>query len=491
MLYTRHSKKWQQITESVAFSLAKDSLPLYTVDKPGFRKMLHTLDPRYELPSRKYFSNVAIPKMYQELKENVAKELVDVEYFSATSDLWSSANMEPCLSFTVHFISNDWKIHNRCLQTLFCPSDHTAENLAEVLKESLHTWNLEQDQLSCILSDNGSNFTKAIRYLGWPHLSCLSHNLHLAVTSATRDDRRVSHVLALCRKLVGTFSHSWKKRRDLSKAQVDLDIPQHSLISIPVNAMHINYYYIYVYVIIIMLISMLRVHFTTSFQDCDTRWGSQQRMIHRILEQENAIRQVLGADRKTTHLLPTWQDTDVLESLDKALSPVAEFTNIMSMEHHVTVSSLRPLLHHLETEVLLQKENDTHLTANIKKHILMSLQRRYDDDDVSELIDKAGFLDPRFRLEYVSEENIPLMKDCIAREATKILEADDTGDIHVPTQTPDIPPPAKKRKLGSILKKKETNEYRTLSTEEKVEKEIDEYLQCPQLDTEANISNTF
>ena len=115
---------------------------------------------------------------------------------------------------------------------------------------------------------------------------------------------------------------------------------------------------------------MLRVHFTTSFQDCDTRWGSQQRMIHRILKQENAICHVIGADRKTTHLIPTWQDTAVLESLDKALSSVAEFTNIMSMEYHVTVSSLRPLLHHLKTEVLLQNENDTQLTANIRSTYL-------------------------------------------------------------------------------------------------------------------------
>ena len=40
-------------------------------------------------------------------------------------------------------------------------------------------------------------------------------------------------------------------------------------------------------------------------------------MIHRILEQENAIRQVLGADRKTTHLIPTWQDTDVWNLLTR------------------------------------------------------------------------------------------------------------------------------------------------------------------------------
>jgi len=37
-----------------------------------------------------------------------------------------------------------------------------------------------------------------------------------------------------------------------------------------------------------------------------------QKMIERILEQEKAIRVVLGADRKASHVLPTWQDIDVL-----------------------------------------------------------------------------------------------------------------------------------------------------------------------------------
>ena len=36
-------------------------------------------------------------------------------------------------------------------------------------------------------------------------------------------------------------------------------------------------------------------------------------MVIRTLEQEKAIRVALSMDRKTSHLIPTWQDTDVLQ----------------------------------------------------------------------------------------------------------------------------------------------------------------------------------
>ena len=225
-----------------------------------------------------------------------------------------------------------------------------------------------------------------------------------------------------------------------------------------------------------------------------TRWGSQQKIIRWILEQENAIRQVLGADRKTTHLIPTWQDTDVLDSLDKALSPLAEFTNIMSVEQYVSVSSLRPPLHHLKTEVLLEQEDesDTTLTADIKQRVLTSMQRRHENEDVSELIDKAGFLDPCFRLNYVAVDDVPHIKDCIAREATKIhevLEIEKSGDnnsTQPDEQAPPDGPPAKKRKLGSLFKKKEIGDTQTLTAEQKAKEEIERYLQCPQAGTESD-----
>ena len=66
--------------------------------------------------------------------------------------------------------------------------------------------------------------------------------------------------------------------------------------------------------------------------DCATRWGSQLRMIDRILEQEACIRQVLTVDRKNAHLIPTWQDLDVLESMKAALGQLDDFTDMLCSE---------------------------------------------------------------------------------------------------------------------------------------------------------------
>ena len=41
-------------------------------------------------------------------------------------------------------------------------------------------------------------------------------------------------------------------------------------------------------------------------------------MISRVLEQEKALHQVLSVDRKIAHLVPTWQDLEVLESINKS-----------------------------------------------------------------------------------------------------------------------------------------------------------------------------
>ena len=45
-----------------------------------------------------------------------------------------------------------------------------------------------------------------------------------------------------------------------------------------------------------------------------------------------AVRVVLASDRKTSHLIPTWQDCDVLESISAALRPLKEMTDALSGE---------------------------------------------------------------------------------------------------------------------------------------------------------------
>ena len=68
-------------------------------------------------------------------------------------------------------------------------------------------------------------------------------------------------------------------------------------------------------------------------------------MTERVFEQEACIRQVLATDRKNAHLKPTWQDLDVLESMEAALGPLEDFTDMLLGEMKVTVSAIKPVLH--------------------------------------------------------------------------------------------------------------------------------------------------
>ena len=93
-------------------------------------------------------------------------------------------------------------------------------------------------------------------------------------------------------------------------------------------------------------------------QDCPTRWGSSAKMVSRILEQEEAIRVVLSTDRKTSHLVPTWQDIDVLQSIHQALSPLCNLTDILSGEDYVTVSAVIPLMDLINNNFLKETEEE-------------------------------------------------------------------------------------------------------------------------------------
>ena len=100
-------------------SLVQDMLPISTVDKPGFRAMLHKFNPRYQLPSRNHFTKVSIPQLVVETRTVIESQIAmgNLEYYSATTDLWSSAAGDPYITLTCHAIDRQWELKSYCLQT--------------------------------------------------------------------------------------------------------------------------------------------------------------------------------------------------------------------------------------------------------------------------------------------------------------------------------------------------------------------------------------
>ncbi len=70
------------------------------------------------------------------MKDGIIRELKDVDHFSVITDMWSSVNMMPYMSLTIHYLSAYWELKSKCLETVFTPDSHTSDNLAEALRSS-------------------------------------------------------------------------------------------------------------------------------------------------------------------------------------------------------------------------------------------------------------------------------------------------------------------------------------------------------------------
>ena len=80
-LYEKKGKHYAELTNAVTYRIAKDSLPIHTIERTGFKAMLKAFDLRYEIPSRDYFSRTALPSHYSSTKERVIAEIQQVHFF--------------------------------------------------------------------------------------------------------------------------------------------------------------------------------------------------------------------------------------------------------------------------------------------------------------------------------------------------------------------------------------------------------------------------
>ncbi|KTG40963.1 hypothetical protein cypCar_00042703 [Cyprinus carpio] len=168
-------------------------------------------------------------------------------------------------------------------------------------------------------------------------------------------DPRLDRAVGLCKRLVSTFSYSWKRKREFLAAQKNmLKLPEHSLKT-----------------------------------ECPTRWRSRQAMIERVIEQQKAIA----------------HDMDVLEAINKSLHPLVKFTDALSGQKYVSVSFVKPVLHLFNSSILKVKDDDTDLSRAIKCKILEYLNGKYSDPHIQALLDMASTVHPCFKMRYYAEDN--------------------------------------------------------------------------------------
>lgn len=380
------SKTAMEITNEIGYFIAKDMMPFRTVERPGFLRLMRKAFPLYKVPGRQYFSKTLIPDMYNRVKDETIAKLAQGSSFAATTDIWTSSGGggEPYLSFTIHFVTPEWELESRCLETVIFPEDHTAENIREMIENILQEWNIKKEQLVCITTDNASNMQKALHHFSNMWLGCFGHNLNLAISKVLKM-KRVEEGVRACRHTVQGFSRSWKRKRSLKAKQKILKMDKKALI-----------------------------------HDVVTRWGSTYKMLDRFLNQQQAISAALAEERGAWHLMPKDSDITVMEKTCDLLGQLHQFTDGLASETRVTLSALKPFLDHIQTEILNVCEEDGSLVREMKRMMKEDLDSRY-SEDVERMIDLACFLDPRFKGQF-SEDLENTISVCV-EEALKLVWA--------------------------------------------------------------------
>ncbi|XP_050990678.1 E3 SUMO-protein ligase ZBED1 [Labeo rohita] len=212
--------------------------------------------------------------------------------------------------------------------------------------------------------------------------------------------------------------------------------------------------------------------------------GSRQRMIQRVLEQQWAISDVLSGDRKSRHLVPSWQDVDVLESINQALQPLQEFKDALSGESYVSVSYLKPVLHLMNTTILAAKEEDSDLTKSIKMKILEYINTKYDNPATQELLDMTSFMDPRFKANCISSDKVSDIRARVMSEieATMPKEQSLSNQDHQGMGPTDVTLTKAKKSLGSFFKTSPAPS--SMEPSHTVEVELNNYMMSPTIDSE-------
>lgn len=222
----------QNIHRKIGEMIAVDYQPFTIVEDTGFCSLLRLLEPKYNIPSRKYFTETVVPKIHDRVKNAVAKEIDGVRNMSFTTDIWSTAvNLHSLLSLTAHWVNDTFERKSAVLNVKPFDGSHTGEYIAEAFHEMFCSWEInKQDQVHLVVRDNASNMVKAMSDAELPDLGCFAHTLQLVVNEGVLSQRTVIDLIATARKIVGHFRRSCLAYDQLREIQRNLGLPQHCLI---------------------------------------------------------------------------------------------------------------------------------------------------------------------------------------------------------------------------------------------------------------------
>lgn len=279
-----------QITDSLMKFVAIDDQPLSVVNNVGFRQLIQILEPRYDIPSQKYLTDVTLPKLYDITRSKILTTMQNEKYISFTTDIWSSDfSTMSIICLTSQWITDDFKLKKAVLALKKFRGSHNGEAISTIIGSMLTDWNILKSSIHAFITDNAKNMIKGMNNIQLPNISCFSHSIQLIVREGVLNQQIVIDTLKKGRKIVGHFKHSQLAYSRLEDIQIRLNE------------------------------SVKRLQ-----QDVPTRWNSTFTMVQSIVEQKITLQIYSAEFELPCCIMP--QDWNVFEKILEILGPFEELT---------------------------------------------------------------------------------------------------------------------------------------------------------------------
>lgn len=230
------------ITNLIAEMIAVDNQPISFVEDKGFNRLMRLVKPKYQVPSRKHVGETVIPQLYEKLKKTIQDELSKTKAVSVTSDMWTNINnLFSFLSFTIHWLDEDFVLQHRVLQIKSFSGQHNADNIRTNFEEIADIWKI-MSKIHIIMTDSGSNIVKAVKDSPFIGQKCFLHILQRVIVEALQAEQDVEETIAQGRKIVTHFNHSPQAQEKFSKIQEELSLPKHKLVQDVITRWNSNWW---------------------------------------------------------------------------------------------------------------------------------------------------------------------------------------------------------------------------------------------------------
>lgn len=127
--------------------------PVSLVEDEGFRELINSIYPDYEIPSRKIMAEY-IESIYVDIQNKMRMVLEKSKFIEVTTDIWPSIKYESYVALKCDLFDEDHKLVNYVLEIkCFDTESLTSDNIKSFVDAALMNWNIEDKEGAIVHED--------------------------------------------------------------------------------------------------------------------------------------------------------------------------------------------------------------------------------------------------------------------------------------------------------------------------------------------------